>query len=200
MDMPRKEKSRAAIYARVSTRDKQEAKNQLLELRRYARRQRWKVVEEYVDRESGAKSDRPQFRKMFADADRGHFDVLLFWSMDRLSREGALKTLQHLQRLSDCRVRWKSLTQEFLDSTGPFGDALVALLAALAQQERETIRARINAGLDRARKEGKRLGRPMKVFDREKALRLRQEGLSIRAVAKKLGVPHATVQRAVKIT
>ena len=108
------------------------------------------------------------------------------------------RSLQHLQRLSQYGCRWKSLTQEYLDSTGPLGDAIVALLAALAQQERETIRARINAGLDRARKEGKRLGRPRKVFDRQKALRLRRKGLSIRAIAQELAVSHATVHRTLR--
>ena len=187
-----------ALYARVSTRDKQEAENQLLQLRRYARRQSWKITGEYIDRESGAKPDRPKFTRMFEDAYQGKFDVVLFWSLDRFSREGVLGTLQHLQRLSQYGCRWKSLTQEYLDSTGPLGDAIVALLAALAQQERETIRARINAGLDRARKEGKRLGRPRKVFDRQKALRLRRKGLSIRAIAQELGVSHATVHRTLR--
>lgn len=177
-----------AIYARVSTRDRQEVENQLAELRRYARRQRWKVAGEYIDRESGAKPDRPKFKRLFADAHQGKFDIVMFWSLDRFSREGVLKTLQYLQRLSDYGCRWKSLTQEFLDSTGPFGDAIVALLAALAQQERETIRARVKAGIDRARRQGKHLGRPRKVFDREKVLSMRKQGSSYRAIAGAVGI------------
>ena len=185
-----------ALYARVSTKDRQEVKNQLVELRRYARRQRWKVVEEYVDRESGAKADRPKFKKLFLDAHQGKFDLLLFWDLSRLSREGALRTLQHLQRLTDYGVQWRSHTQPYLDSMGPFGDAIVSLLAALAQQERETIRARVKAGMDRAKKEGKHVGRPKKIFDRGKARRLREAGGSYRAIASQLGVSTMTARRA----
>ena len=140
-----------ALYARVSTREKQEAATQLQQLRRYAKRQGWKVVGEYVDKESGAKAERPQFKRLFADASQGKFDVALFWSLDRFSREGVLKTLQHLQRLTDYGCKWKALTQEYLDSTGPFADAIVAIMAALAQQERQIIRERVKAGLQRAR-------------------------------------------------
>ena len=189
---------RVALYARTSTKDKQETANQLDQLREYANRQGWEIVHEYVDRESGAKADRPQFQRLFIDAHQGKFDRLLFWDLSRLSREGALKTLQHLQRLTDYGIQWRSHTQPYLDSMGPFGDAIVSLLAALAQQERETIKARINAGLDCARKQGKTLGRPRKVFDREKALRLGRKGLSVRAIAKELGIPHATVHRTLK--
>ena len=186
---------RAAIYARVSTRDKQDAENQLSQLRNYAKRQGWEITREYVDRESGAKADRVQFQQMFTDAHQGKFDRLLFWDLSRLSREGALKTLQHLQRLTDYGVRWRSHTQPYLDSMGPFGDAIVSLLAALAEQERETIRARIAAGLDRARREGKRLGRPRKVFDRERVLRLRESGLSFKRIGEKVGISHTQAMR-----
>ncbi len=130
---------KVALYARTSTKEKQEVGNQLEQLRRYAKRRRWKLVREYVDRESGSNSERAEFRRLFENAYQGRFDVVLFWDLSRFSREGVLKTLQHLQRLSDYGVKWKSLTQEYLDSTGPFGDALIALLAALAQQERETM-------------------------------------------------------------
>jgi len=184
-----------AIYARVSTRDKQDAENQLVQLRDYAGRQGWEVTSEYVDRESGAKADRAEFQRMFTDAHQGKFDRLLFWDLSRLSREGALKTLQHLQRLTDYGVRWRSHTQPYLDSMGPFGDAIVSLLAALAEQERETIRARITAGLDRARREGKRLGRPRKVFDRERVVRLRESGLSFKRIGQEVGISHTQAMR-----
>jgi len=79
--------TRVAIYARVST-DKQDTENQAVQLREFARRQGWQVVREYVDYESGAKADRAEFRQMFEDASRRKFDLLLFWALDRLSREG----------------------------------------------------------------------------------------------------------------
>ena len=90
-----------AIYCRVSTRDKgQDFTNQLLALREFASKQGWTIVNEYIDQQSAKDDDRPAFRQMFQDASQRKFDVLLFWSLDRLSREGVLETLQHLQRLT----------------------------------------------------------------------------------------------------
>jgi DNA invertase Pin-like site-specific DNA recombinase len=89
---------RVAIYCRVST-EKQETENQAVQLREFAAKQGWTVYREYVDYESGAKADRGEFKRMFVDASRRKFDVLLFWALDRLSREGVLETLQHLRRL-----------------------------------------------------------------------------------------------------
>jgi DNA invertase Pin-like site-specific DNA recombinase len=88
---------RVAIYARAST-DKQDTENQLIQLRDFAVKQGWTVAREYVDYESGSKADRGEFKQMFVDASQRRFDVLLFWALDRLSREGVLETLQHLRR------------------------------------------------------------------------------------------------------
>jgi len=101
-----------AIYARVST-DKQDTENQLLQLREFAAKQGWSIVHEYCDYESGSKADRSQFQQMFADASKRKFDLLLFWALDRLSREGALKTLQHLDRLEGYGVGFRSFMREF---------------------------------------------------------------------------------------
>jgi DNA invertase Pin-like site-specific DNA recombinase len=125
-----------AVYARVSTRDRQETENQLVQLREFAAKSGWTVHREYVDRETGATSDREQFQQMFADASRRKFDLLLFWSLDRLSREGALETLQHLNRLTACGVGYKSFTEQYLDSCGVFRDAVISILAVIAKQER----------------------------------------------------------------
>ena len=82
---------RVALYGRVSTRDKgQDTENQLAQLRQYAASMGWQTVAEFVDHESGGKSDREQFQFMFQAASQRKFDVLLFWSLDRLSREGVL--------------------------------------------------------------------------------------------------------------
>jgi DNA invertase Pin-like site-specific DNA recombinase len=106
-----------AIYARVSTRDKgQDFTNQLLALREFAARQHWNISREYVDQVTGASDNRPRFRQMFQDASQRKFDVLLFSSLDRLSREGVLETLQHLQRLTSYGVCWRSFTEQYLDS------------------------------------------------------------------------------------
>jgi|GEM_PF-2015409 len=109
---------KVAVYARVSTKDKgQDTENQLAQLREFATKQGWTIYREYVDHESGAKTDRPEFRQMFEDASRRKFDLLLFWALDRLSREGALKTVQHLQLayacLHGCVARHPSLRGDF---------------------------------------------------------------------------------------
>src|SRR5437016_678541 len=97
---------------------------------------------------------------MFEDASRRRFDVLLFWALDRLSREGVLETLQHLNRLTSYGVAWRSFTEQFFDSCGPFRDAVIAIMATLAKQERVKRSERTKAGLARARAAGKALGRP----------------------------------------
>lgn len=188
---------RAALYGRVSTSDQsQTAEAQLVPLREFAARQGWQVVAEFVDEASGARSDRPALKAMLAAAARKQFDLLLFWSLDRLSRQGALKTLELLDQLSRCGVVWRSYTEPYLDSAGPFGEAIIALLASLARQERLRIQERVRAGLERVRREGKRLGRPRRVFDRLQVAELRRQGLSWREVARRLGVSTGTARRA----
>ena len=94
-----------AIYARVSTRDKgQTNDNQLRELRDFAERLGYSVYKEYCDQESGGTAERPQFQQLFQDAHQRRFDVVLFWSLDRFSREGVTETLNHLQRLTAAGV------------------------------------------------------------------------------------------------
>jgi DNA invertase Pin-like site-specific DNA recombinase len=150
---------RVAIYARVST-DKQDNENQLLQLREFAAKQGWRIVREYVDSETGSKSDRAEFKRMFEDASRRKFDLLVFWALDRLSREGVLETLQHLNRLTSYGVAWRSFTEQFFDSCGPFREAVIAIMATLAKQEHVKRSERTKAGLARVRAAGRRLGRP----------------------------------------
>src|SRR5215472_8299636 len=152
---------RVALYARVSTKDKgQETENQLCQLREFADRNGWRIVAEYIDYESGKASDRAQFQQMFNAASKRQFDVLLFWSLDRLSREGVLPTLQHLQRLTSYSIGYRSFTEQYFDSCGIFRDAVIAIVATVAKQERIRISEWVRAGLTTARNKGKRLGRP----------------------------------------
>src|ERR1700739_490714 len=116
--------ARVAIYARVST-DKQDTENQAVQLREFAAKQGWQIVREYTDYETGSKNDRTEFKQMFEDASRRRFDLLLFWALDRLNREGVLETLQHLNRLTSYGVAWRSFTELFFDSCGPFRDAVI---------------------------------------------------------------------------
>jgi len=187
-----------ALYSRVSTRDKgQDTENQLVQLREFAKKENWRIFAEYVDHASGAKSDREQFLAMFADASKRKFDLVLFWSLDRLSREGVLETLQHLQRLTAYGVGWRSYTEQFLDSVGPFRDAVLAILATLAKQERIRIGERTRAGLDIARAKGRKLGRPSVAVDVMQVRKLRADGVSFAKIAQELGVSTSSVFRAV---
>jgi len=150
-----------AIYERVST-SKQDPENQGAQLRVFSNRQAWSVVHEFTDVVSGSKSerDRPQFRKLMEAASRREFDLVLFWALDRFSREGVLPTLHHLQRLDSWGVAWRSYTEQYLDSTGIFKDAVISIMATIAKQENIRRSERIVAGLQRAKRNGSRLGRP----------------------------------------
>jgi DNA invertase Pin-like site-specific DNA recombinase len=186
-----------AIHARVSTRDKgQDFTNQLLALREFASKQGWLIYHEYVDQVTGSTDERPQFQQMFQDASQRKFDVLLFWSLDRLSREGVLETLQHLQRLTSYGVAWRSFTEQYLDSTGIFREAVIGILAAIAKQERVRLAERTRAGLNRVRREGKRLGRPVAKVDVSAIRRMREQGQSWSEISRRTGLARATVQRA----
>ena len=125
---------RAALYTRVSTQHKgQETTNQLLQLRECCQAQNWSIVGEYEDHESEGKSERSIFQQMLRDAAARKFDVLFFWSLDRLTREGTLATLKYLELLETYGVRWRSLTEPWIDSAGPFRDVIISLLASLAK-------------------------------------------------------------------
>jgi DNA invertase Pin-like site-specific DNA recombinase len=189
--------TRAAIYARVSTKDKgQEVENQLRQLREFSALQGWIVFREYTDHESGSTNDRSEFQAMFRDASQRRFDVLLFWALDRLSREGVLETLQHLNRLTACGVGYRSFTEQYFDSCGVFKDAVIAIIATVAKQERVRISQRVRAGLDVARAKGRRLGRPKVAVDVARIANLREQGRSWRNITEELGIGKGTAQRA----
>jgi DNA invertase Pin-like site-specific DNA recombinase len=188
-----------AIYARVSTKDKgQEVENQLRQLREFSVLQGWTVVREYVDHETGSTNDRAAFQAMFRDASQRKFDVLLFWALDRLSREGVLETLQHLNRLTAFGVGYRSFSEQYFDSCGVFKDAVIAIIATVAKQERVRIAQRVRAGLDVARARGRSLGRPKVVVDSHQISALRDQGRSWREIVRLTGVSKGTAQRAVR--
>jgi DNA invertase Pin-like site-specific DNA recombinase len=180
----------------VST-DKQETQNQAVQLREFAAKQGWQIVREYCDFESGAKADRPQFKQLFEDAARRKFDLVLFWALDRLSREGVLETLQHLNRLTSYGIGFRSYTEQFFDSCGIFREAVIAIMATLAKQERIKRAERTRAGLARVRATGKRLGRPVMLggHHRDQIAHLKAQGLSLRAIARQLGISDRSVRR-----
>jgi DNA invertase Pin-like site-specific DNA recombinase len=191
---------KVALYARVSTKDgRQDTENQLIALREYCRKQGWEIAGEYVDHETGGTSKRPHFQRMFADAHQRKFDLVLFWSLDRLSREGVKATLDHLEKLTSYGVAWRSHTEEYLDSCGTFRDAVLSILATIAKQERIRRSERASAAIARLRRQGKteHLGRPPKLRGAklETARELRADGASVRQIAKELRVSHMAIQR-----
>ena len=187
-----------ALYARVSTKDgRQDTENQLIALREYCRKQGWQIAAEYVDHETGGTAKRPHFQQMFADARTRKFDIVFFWSLDRFSREGVTETLNHLQRLTSYGVGWRSFTEEYLDSTGLFKDAVIAILAVIAKQERVRRSERAKAAIDRLRRQGhtEHLGRPRKVLRRDEVRRLHAEGVGMREIGRRFRISAMQVSR-----
>lgn len=190
--------STVAIYSRVSTKDKgQDVENQLRQLRDFCAKQGWEIASVYVDHASGKRGDREAFQQMFAAASKRHFDVVLFWSLDRFSREGVFETLQHLQRLTGYGVGYRSFTEQYLDSCGMFRDAVISILATVAKQERVRLSERTVAGLERARAKGRVGGRPKVVCDRMRVITLHRSGLSLGKIAEELGLSKTSVSRIV---
>ena len=190
---------RAAIYARVSTSNGQTPENQLAQLREVALKAGWTVIEEFVDHGvSGAKGrdKRPAYDRLCKAATQRQVDVVMAWSVDRLGR-----SLQDLVAfLADLQASGVDLYlhQQGLDTTTPGGKALYQMMGVFAEFERAMIRERIGAGLQRARKQGKRLGRPRVPYTTERAIRAaRAQGKGILKIAREVGVGTATVQRVI---
>jgi len=161
---------KVAIYCRVST-DKQEAENQLIQLREFTKKNDWEIFKEYVDIISGKETSRPEFDLLFQDAHKKLFDMVLFWDLSRFSRAGTLFTLQKLQELKNSGIDWASYQEPYIRSIGQFSDVIVSLLSTIAKIEREKISQRTKAGLERLKAQGKKLGRPKGKRDRKQRRR-----------------------------
>jgi DNA invertase Pin-like site-specific DNA recombinase len=186
---------KVAIYCRVST-TKQDNENQLADLHEFVAKQNWGLYDDYVDCESGSKADRVEFQRMLHDASQRRFDLVLFWALDRFSREGVLQTLTYLNRLESYGVGFRSFTEPFFDSCGIFKDAVLAIMATLAKQERVKRAERTKAGLAIAKARGKVLGRPRSVKAQPSDVaRLRVQGHSFRAIGRTLGISEGSVRR-----
>lgn len=192
------EGQRAAIYLRVSTSDRQTTENQRMALSTVAARRGWVIVQTYEDTGiSGAKGrdKRLAFDQMLKDAVRRKFDICMVWSIDRLGRS-VLHVANAMAELDAAGVALYS-DQQAIDSTSPFGKAMIQMACVFAELEREMIRARVIAALDRLRQTpGKRLGRPRTPAKVEAAIRNHLEaGHGILKIAKLVGVGSGTVQR-----
>ena len=141
---------KTALYVRVST-TKQEASNQLLQLRNYCNKMNYEISYEFVDIISGKEENRPQYDLMFTYARKRLFDLLLFWDLSRFSRAGTLHTLQKLKELENLKIAWGSYQEPYFSSIGEFKDVVVSILSTLAKIEREKISNRTKAGLQRSK-------------------------------------------------
>jgi DNA invertase Pin-like site-specific DNA recombinase len=186
---------RAALYLRVSTVD-QHPETQVHDLRQMAAQRNFEIVAEYTDRISGVKARRPGLDELMRDARRGKFDVVLVWASDRIARsvKHFLDVLDELNRLN---VEFVSFREQ-LDTAGPLGRAIVVIIGAIAELERNLIVERVKAGMRRARLEGRQIGRQPLVLDRDAIFRDRQRGLSLGQLAKNYGASRATIHRVLR--
>ncbi len=194
--------TRVGLYARVSTSDKdQDPETQLVALRDYCRMQGWEVVSEYVDQASARDlTHRTAWRQLLDDGARRRFRAVVVFKLDRAFR--SVKDMHDtLAAWDTLGIAFKSVREQF-DTATAVGRLLLNLLAAVAEFELEMIRERVKAGMDRARRQGKRIGRP-RVTDRRGFKRrfgavlerLRTEGISRRKAAEDLGIGYATLKR-----
>jgi DNA invertase Pin-like site-specific DNA recombinase len=186
---------RAAIYMRVSTVD-QHPESQLHDLRQLAQQRGYQLIGEYTDRISGTKAKRPGLDQLMADARKGRFDVLMVWASDRIARSVRhfLEVLDELNRLNIEYVSFR----ENLDTGGALGRAMVIIIGAIAELERNLIIERVRSGMRRARLEGRHIGRPALEIDRAGILRHRAHGQSLSQIAATFRISKATVSRVLK--
>ena len=185
---------RAALYMRVSTVD-QHPETQLLDLRQMAAQRGYEIVEQYTDRISGATARRPGLDQMMADARRGCFDVVLVWASDRIARS-VKHFLEVLDELNRINIEFISFREQ-IDTGGPLGRAIIIIVGAVAELERNLIIERVRAGMRRAKLEGRPIGRQPLDLDRTGILRDRNQGQSLRQLAKSYRVSRATIHRVV---
>lgn len=188
--------TRVAIYARCST-SEQSVNLQLDGLRDYAKARGFTVVEEYLDEGvSGSRAKRPGLDRLLAAARRRQIDGVLVWKLDRLGRN-LRHLLTLLGELEELGVRFVSL-DDAIDTSTAAGRLFMQIRGAFAEYELAQIKERTMAGVQAARRNGKRFGRPntLSQQQRERATRLRDSGQSIRAIARTIGASRSVVARA----
>ena len=189
---------KVAIYVRVST-DKQTVENQLLDLHKVARSNHWDVVGVYTDQGVSGKhgrDQRPQFDALMKDANRKKFDLIMSWDVSRLGR--SLKDLVEFMEDIQSKNVDLYLHTNGIDTTTPSGRAMFGMLSVFSSFEREMISERIRSGLERAKSEGKKLGRPTNMNEglRQSIRLLRERGLGIKKIARELGIGVGSVYKA----
>jgi DNA invertase Pin-like site-specific DNA recombinase len=192
---------RAALYLRISKADGQQTEeNQRRELREFLQKEGYELVGEYVDHESGRKGrrERDAFDEMFEAAENREFDVLVFWSLDRFSREGIRKTISYLQQLEALGVGFRSYT-ELNTENELVSHILLAVMSYFAEYEAKKISRRTKAGLERAREEGKQIGRPSKFDEYKGDLKaMLEDDLSKAEMKRRTGLAYNTVKKYIR--
>lgn len=182
-----------ALYARVSTQS-QDPEVQLSVLRSHAANRGWEIVAEFVDKGfSGAKDKRPALDRLIKEAWAGQFQAVVVWRFDRFARS-VKHLISSLETFRTLKIGFISLQEQF-DTSTPIGQAMFTIIGAMAHLERDIIRERVKAGLDRARARGIRLGRPVAKAQADEAFILRQKGLSLGEIARSLKCSRSTVRR-----
>jgi DNA invertase Pin-like site-specific DNA recombinase len=154
----------------------------------------YQITQEYVDIVSGGSPNRTEFNRMMLDASKRKFDLVLFFALDRLTREGTRATIKYLQMLDDYQIAYKSYSELYIDSSGIFKDVIIALLSTLAKQERIRISERVKAGLEKSRQQGRVGGRPtLEATKIEKIRKMKSTGMSIMEISKQLQVSRGTI-------
>ena len=195
-----KEMKRAVLYLRVS-KNEQTIENQRLELERVAAAKGWKVIATFKDEGiSGAfgREVRAQYDTMLKQGVQAKFDVVLAWDVSRLSRS-LVDLVPTLDELHACGIDLY-LHQQAIDTTTPAGKAMFQMCGVFAEFERGILSERVKAGLNRAREEGKTLGRPVKIANIKKILEERNKGKTIRAIACQQGLSVGKVHRVLNET
>jgi DNA invertase Pin-like site-specific DNA recombinase len=186
---------RVALYMRVSTVD-QHLETQLHDLRGLAAQRGFQIVHEYTDKISGVKAKRPGLDQLLADANRNKFDVVMVWAFDRLARS-VRHFLEVLDELNHRNIEFVSF-RENVDTGGPLGRAMIVIIGAIAELERNLIIERVRAGMRRAKLEGRRIGREPLDVDRPAVLRDRARGLSLAELAKLYRVSRSSICRVLR--
>ena len=194
---------RVALYARVSTNDKdQDPENQLVVLRREAERAGDVVYKEYVDEDSGRKSSRKAFQQLLTDAGKRRFEMVRVWDLSRFSREGIEKVFEHTSLLEQCGVSFWSYSEPMLNTAGPMKDFMKAVLSWAAGYYSERLSENVKQGLNWKRAQavargeeyvhGRRALAPAVV---QEIRALQGDGLSVRKISAATGVPVSTLHK-----
>src|SRR5229473_7347994 len=188
------QKMKAALYARVSTTNHgQDPQLQTREMREYCERRGWEIAGEYTDVGiSGSKDSRPELNRLMTDAKQRRFDAVCVWKLDRFGR-----SLRHLVNaladLESLGVTFISI-KDNLDLSTPSGRLMFQIIGAMAEFERSLIQERVRAGLRNAILNGKTLGRPRRIVNGDQMARLREQGASLREIARAVGASAGTVR------